>query len=105
MTSSKGPAVVRYGMLMKEQDGYNFNLGNGNFYIAALKLRGIFGLLPAEYDIKAPEIPNEIMVLITKPSVDQERKMRNWFLMAQDMAYAGISRFIKEEYNNLQGSI
>jgi len=105
LTSSKGPAVVRYGMLMKEQDGYNFNLGNGNFFIAALKLRGIFGLLPPDYNIKAPDIPNEIMVLITKPSVDQERKMRDWFVKTQDAAYIGISRFIKEEYNNLQGSI
>ena len=103
--AGKGPAVVRYRMLMTEQESYNYNMGNGNFFLAALKLQGIMALLPPEYNIHIPEIPVEIMTLITKPSVDQERKMRDWATRTQREAYAGISKFIKEEYGNLQGDI
>lgn len=105
MPSSKGPAVVRYSMLMREQESYNYNFGNGNYFVAALKLQGILELLPPEYNIKVPDIPDEMLVLVTKPSVDQERKIRKWAVDTQKSAYAGISRFIKEEYSNLQGDI
>lgn len=95
-SSGKGPAVVRYSMITNEQNSYNIALSAGNFWLACDKLAGIVGLLPKKYDIPIPTIPEIASKQVLQH--DETVRIRKWIENTQKAAYAGIQKFIEEEY-------
>ena len=92
----KGPAIVRYRMLMTEQQSYNFALGNGNLYLAWLKLRGIAAMIPEEYGIPIPDMPPEVHEQV----IDNNEKvtLKKALDTKQVEVYRGVNLFIEESY-------
>lgn len=103
--TSKGPAVVRYRMLMTEQNAYETALSFDKYFIACLKLQGIIQLLPPEYKIEVPELPAQALEPEESINKQKETILKKWVVEHQQKAYAGISQFIKEEYKNIDSTI
>ncbi len=95
-SSGKGPATVRYNMLNSEQTSYNIALSSGNYWLAMMKLAGIVGLLPAKYNVQIPTMPDVAFKQVLQH--DDTTKLRRWVETNQRAAYAGIQKFIEEEY-------
>lgn len=94
--SGKGPATVRYNMIASEETAYNIALGSNNWYLACLKLAGIAGLLPSTYNIKIPEIPKEAYK--QQLELNDVNTFKKAIEANQRAVYAGIQKFIEEEY-------
>lgn len=94
--SGKGPAVVRYRMIMTEQNSFNIALAQGNDFLACIKLRGLAGMIPKEYKPTIPEMPKEIYQQV-KDKQDND-VIKKWIDKWQQLIYADVNRFIEESY-------
>lgn len=93
---SKGPAMVRYRMIMTEQASFNFALNSGNDYLACLKLRGIAHMIPMEFKPTIPKMPEEIFKQV-KEKRDNDA-IKRWIDKWQELIFADVNRFIEESY-------
>lgn len=95
-SGGKGPATVRYNMIASEETSYNIALGGNNLWLACLKLAGIAGLLPKDYGIDVPKIPELASKQVLQ--YNENMQIRKWIEDNQKAIYAGIQKFIEEEY-------
>jgi len=90
-------------MILAEQQAYDFALGQQNYFVAALKLRGIARILPQKYKIPAPELPEILFVKSAESlSIPDIKELKKWFNTKQDEVYQGVDQFIEESYDDAE---